>query len=177
MIHFPNEFRTLESERLILKEISMHDCDFLFEIRNNEDNNRFIGRKKSTLEQVQQFITDRIADFAAKKGITWMIYNIEFKQNIGSICLWNFNFEKNSAEIGYELSPEFQGNGFMQEALSKVINFGFNELNLQSIEAFMDIDNKPSINALVKYNFIQNTAFESEEPENLIMFKLTSTQL
>lgn len=65
----------------------------------------------------------------------------------------------------------------MQEALSKVINFGFNALNLQTIEAFIDKKNTPSIKALEKFNFIQNTAFESEEPENLIMFKLTSTQL
>lgn len=87
MIHFPNEFRTLESERLILKEISMNDLAFLFGIRNNQAVNRYIGRKKSSLEAVQQFITDRILDFTEKKGITWMITNKETKQTIGSICL------------------------------------------------------------------------------------------
>lgn len=177
MIAFPNEFLTLESERLVLKEISMNDLDFLFEIRNNEDNNKFIGRKKSTLEEVKQFIMDRISDFKVKKGITWMIYHKDIKQKIGSICYWNFNFETSTSEIGYELVSEFQGKGFMQEALSKVINFGFNELNLQTIEAFTDKNNKPSINALLKFNFIQNTKFESKEVENLIMFTLTSTQL
>jgi len=177
MIRFPNTFPSFESERLILKEISMLDVDFLFELRNNDDINKYIGRNKSSLEAVKQFILDRIADFAAKKGITWMIYNKEMNQNMGSICLWNFNFESDSAEIGYELSPEFQGYGFMQEALSKVINFGFNELNLQTIEAFIDKNNKPSINALVKFDFIEVKEFKSIEVENLIMFSLTSTQL
>ncbi len=177
MINFPNNFLTLESERLILNEISMNDLDFLFEIRNNDANNKFIGRKKSSLEEVKQFIVDRISDFKEKKGITWMIYSKETKQNTGSICYWNFNFENDSAEIGYELAPEFHGKGFMQEALSKVINFGFNELNLQTIEAFTDKNNTSSINALVKFNFIQNTEFESKTVEDLIMFKLTSTQL
>jgi len=177
MIAFPNKFLELESERLVLKEISMNDLDFLFKIRNNEDNNKFIGRKKSSLEEVQQFIIDRIVDFKEKKGITWMIYNKESKQNIGSVCFWNFNFENNSAEIGYELVSEFQGKGFMQEALSKVINFGFNELNLQTIEAFTDENNKSSINALLKFNFVQKTDFELNKEENLIMFTLTSTQL
>ena len=79
--------------------------------------------------------------------------------------------------MGYELTPEFQGKGFIQEALSKVINFGFNKLNLQIIEAFTDKNNKPSINALLKYNFIQNSEFELNNEKNLIMFTLTSTQL
>ncbi|WP_395046673.1 GNAT family N-acetyltransferase [Flavobacterium sp.] len=177
MIVFPKDFLNLETERLILNEISMNDVDFLFEIRNNDANNKFIGRKKSSLVEVKQFVIDRISDFKEKKGITWMIYNKETKQNIGSICYWNFNFETNTAEMGYELTPEFQGKGFMQEALSKVINFGFNRLNLQIIEAFTDKNNKPSINALLKYNFIQNAEFELNNEKNLMMFKLTSTQL
>jgi ribosomal-protein-alanine N-acetyltransferase len=177
MIVFPKEFSTLKSERLILREISMNDVDFLFEIRNNEENNKFIGRKKSSLEEVKQFIIDRISDFEEGKGIVWMIINSETKQIIGSICYWNFNFEDNSAEIGYELAPDFQGNGFMKEALSKVIDFGFNQLNLQTIEAFIDENNKSSINALVKFNFIQNNAIELNKKVKLLMFKLTSTQL
>ena len=175
MIVFPKEFPTLETERLILKEISMNDIDFLFEIRNNDANNKFIGRKKSSLEEVKQFVNDRISDFKEKKGIFWIIYDKETKQDVGSICYWNFNFENNSVEMGYELAPEFQGKGFMQEALSKIIDFGFNELNLQTIEAFTDENNKPSINALLKFNFIQNKEFDAEE--NLIMFKLRNTQL
>ena len=177
MIVFPKEFPTLETERLILKEISMNDIDFLFEIRNNDANNKFIGRKKSSLEEVKQFVNDRISDFKENKGIFWIIYDKETKQDVGSICYWNFNFENNSVEMGYELAPEFQGKGFMQEALSKVINFGFNELNLQIIDAFTDENNKSSINALAKFKFIQNTEFESKEEENLIMFTLISTQL
>lgn len=177
MIVFPKDFLNLETERLILNEISMNDVDFLFEIRNNDANNKFIGRKKSSLVEVKEFVIDRISDFKEKKGITWMIYNKETKHNIGSICYWNFNFETNTAEMGYELTPEFQGKGFIQEALSKVIYFGFNKLNLQIIEAFTDKNNKPSINVLLKYNFIQNVEFELNKEKNLIMFTLTSTQL
>ena len=175
MMVFPNEFITLESERLILKEISMNDLDFLFEIRNNEENNKYIGRKKSSLEEVKKFIDDRISDFKEQKGIVWMICDKNSKQTIGSICFWNFNFEDNSAEIGYELTPKFQGKGFMQEAVAKVIDFGFNELNLQKIEAFTDKNNTASIKTLLRYNFIQNLDFEIEE--KLIMFTLSRTQL
>lgn len=177
MINFPKIFPNLESERLFLNEISINDSDFLFEIRNNDEVNKYIGRNKPTLEQVNQFITDRISDFENQKGIVWMIYHKESKQNIGSICLWNFNFENSSAEIGYELLPTFHSKGFMKEALSKVINFGFNQLNLQTIEAFTVVENQASINTLLKFNFIENKQFKDTEEENLIMFNLTSTQL
>jgi ribosomal-protein-alanine N-acetyltransferase len=38
--------------------------------------------------------------------------------------------------VGYNLSPEFQNKGVMSEALNYIIDFGFNELKLDSIEAF-----------------------------------------
>ena len=134
MIVFPKEFIALKSQRLTLGEISMNDLDFLFEIRNNEENSKYIGRKKSTLKEVKKFILDRISDFEEGKGIIWMIFHNDTKQTIGSVCYWNFNFEDNSAEIGYELTPKFQGKGFMQEALTKVINFGFNQKHINYIE-------------------------------------------
>lgn len=177
MIIFPEIFLILKTERLFLNEISMKDVNFLFEIRNNEEVNKYIARKKSSLEDVKKFVADRISDFRNHKGIVWIIYDKETLQNIGSICYWNFDFEKRTAEIGYELLPEFHGKGFMQEALLKIIDFGFNELNLQSIEAFTDVNNKPSIKVLEKYNFVQNKKFELKDVENLIMFELTRTQL
>ena len=176
-IVFPKEFIALKSERLTLREISMNDLDFLFEIRNNEENNKYIGRKKSTLDEVKQFIVDRISDFKEGKGIVWMIFHNDTKQTIGSICYWNLNFEDNSEEKGYELAPEFQGKGFMHEALSKVIDFGFNQLNLQTIEAYVDENNIASIKALVKHDFTQSSIIELENKEKLLMFTSTSTQL
>lgn len=72
---------------------------------------------------------------------------------IGTICLWNINQENYSAEIGYELHPEWQGKGIMKEALSKIIDYGFQKMKLKEIEAFTNPLNDSSTRLLEKNNF------------------------
>lgn len=97
---------------------------------------------------------------------------------IGSICLWNFSNNLKTAEVGYSLYPEFQNKGIMSEALKSVIDYGFNELKLDKIEAFTHSKNEPSKKLLEK-NGLQinhnrkdennsfNTIFEIEKQTGL----------
>jgi len=61
-----------------------------------------------------------------------------------TICLWNFSSKKNVAELGYELDPALQGEGIMSEALKKIIEFGFQEIELKKIEAYTHKNNDNS---------------------------------
>jgi ribosomal-protein-alanine N-acetyltransferase len=89
---------------------------------------------------------------------------------IGTICLFDFSGDNLKAEIGYELLPDFQGKGIMQEAISKVINFGIQHIGLNSIEAYTHAENQSSTRLLEKFNFKKNCAGEG----NFMKFKLTS---
>ena len=73
---------------------------------------------------------------------------------IGTIVYWHIVKEKDEAEIGYEMLPDYFGKGIMQEAISSVLHYGFHTLNLQTITAFPSSDNKSSIKLLVKNDFI-----------------------
>lgn len=44
---------------------------------------------------------------------------------------FDFSTENNSCEIGYELMPEFQGQGIMKESAEEVINYAFQTLTFQ----------------------------------------------
>ena len=72
---------------------------------------------------------------------------------IGSICLWNFSEDQKTAEIGYDLSPDYQGKGIMHESLCRIIEFGFQNLNLEFIEAFTHYKNEPSKKLLENNGF------------------------
>ena len=89
---------------------------------------------------------------------------------IGTICLFDFSDDNLKAEIGYELLPDFQGKGIMQEAASKVIDFGIQHIGLNSVEAYTHSENHSSTRLLEKFNFKMNSPCEG----NLMMFKLTS---
>ena len=72
---------------------------------------------------------------------------------IGSICLWNFSKDGKIAETGYDLVPEYQGQGIMSEVLQGVLNLGFSQLELHTIEAYTHRKNLASIKMLKSNNF------------------------
>jgi ribosomal-protein-alanine N-acetyltransferase len=74
--------------------------------------------------------------------------------------LWNIEKENHRAEIGYALHPAHQGQGLMQEAMTKVLDYGFTQLKLHSVEANVNPDNLTSIKLLEKNNFVREGYFK-----------------
>ena len=64
------------------------------------------------------------------------------------------------AEIGYMLNPAYQGKGIMSEALSIIIQYGFNNIGLHSIEANANPANQASIKLLEKIGFVREGYFK-----------------
>ncbi|MEO7293048.1 MAG: GNAT family N-acetyltransferase, partial [Ginsengibacter sp.] len=94
---------------------------------------------------------------------------------IGTICLFSIDIEKDRAEIGYELIPKFQGYGFMQESISTVIKFVFENLRFKTITAALTADNSKSVIILERNNFKLDRNFtyaSKEELGNLTCFYL-----
>ena len=63
---------------------------------------------------------------------------------IGTCGFTSFNCPSDSAEIGYVLSPPYQGKGLATEAVRCVLAFGFEELSLHRIEAHFIEGNQAS---------------------------------
>ncbi len=77
------------------------------------------------------------------------------------------------AEIGYELLPGYQGKGLMQEAASKVLEFGFQHIGLDSLEAYTHTENQSSTRLLEKLNFKKQSPSEDNYDKSFIVFKLS----
>lgn len=78
---------------------------------------------------------------------------------IGDFAYWKIDNKNSRAEIGYALKPEFWGKGFMKEAMIQIINFGFNDLKLHSIEANINPGNENSRGILTKLGFKKEAYF------------------
>jgi ribosomal-protein-alanine N-acetyltransferase len=95
--------------------------------------------------------------------------------------LWNISREENKAEVGYELLPDFQGKGIAQEAMLVVLDYGFNIMLLNKIEAYTHKENSASQKLLEKFGFVRDIQEESkidfpvENPNTLVysLFKTT----
>jgi ribosomal-protein-alanine N-acetyltransferase len=73
----------------------------------------------------------------------------------------NISEKKLKAELGFELLPKYQGKGIMLEVLPVIIEYGFKNMNLNSIEGEVDPENLKSIILMKRNGFIFNRKLEN----------------
>lgn len=80
----------------------------------------------------------------------------ESGRTLGSCGYHNWYPDHRRAEIGYALSATDRRNeGLMREALGRVLAYGFEEMNLNRVEALIGADNQPSLRLVQHYGFRQ----------------------
>ena len=163
-------FPKLTTERLVLRQLENKDAGRIFMLRSSDIVNQYIDRPRANSEEdAMQFIQKINSGMAINQCPYWAIDLKQSNQLIGTICLWNISVEEKKAEIGYELLPEFQGKGLMQEAITAVIDYAFNEMELDSIDAVFHPQNLRSIRLLEKNSFKQDTRPE-HQVANMIVY-------
>ncbi len=157
-------FPTLLTERLRLRPLRLSDDENLYRLRSDERVNRYINRSPAaSVEEARATIEKLNAGIAEGKSLYWAVAQREDDILIGAMCLFNLDAERNSAEIGYELHPDFQGKGFMQEAVEAVIRLGFGQIKWSALTAFTSVDNARSVHLLKKLNFERAPEMDVEE--------------
>ena len=161
----------LISERLQLRIPLEKDVKELFFMRSDPQVNQFIQQRPKPKDHAEAaaFIADRTQDIANQKLYYWTITLKWQDQLIGSISLWNFSKDYSTAELGYDLHPDWQGKGIMQEAVNEVLKFGFTVVPFQTIEAFTHRNNEASKRLLLRNNFqLQANRKDEQVPANEI---------
>ena len=167
--HF-TPFPVLKTGRLTLRQLRSSDDKEIFALRSNDNVNKYLDRKPSkSIDDARNFIQTINENIQRNDSIYWAITWNGTDTLVGTICLFNFSGDHSKAEIGYELLPNFQGKGIMQEAILKVIDFGFQYVGINSIEATTHSENLSSTRLLKKLNFMKHSAAD----ENFVVFKLT----
>ncbi|WP_114819109.1 GNAT family N-acetyltransferase [Chryseobacterium sp. KLBC 52] len=160
----------LETSRLILKGINESNTEDILKIRSNPEVNKFVKRvSPKTNYDALQFILTIKQRTQNNQTVYWGISLKDRSHLIGTICLWNFSEDRKTAEVGYELLPEYHRQGIMSEALNAVVEYGFNELHLQKIVAITNTFNENSKGLLLKHHFILQEGKKDEGfPDNII---------
>jgi ribosomal-protein-alanine N-acetyltransferase len=165
-------FPTLTTERLVLRQLLESDAEEIYLLRSDVIINRYLDREPSkTLEDALNFIRKINENFKNNEVPYWAITQKNNEKLIGTICLFDFSEELKRCEIGYELLPGYQGQGFMNEAVKKVIEYSVQALGIKTIDACTHKGNQSSIKLLQKFNF-EKTEIVDETNPNLILFRL-----
>ena len=157
-------FPEISTTRLILDSMDNNDAVALLQLRSSEKVMAYIDKERTkTLEETLVLIKRINDDAANNEGITWRISLKEQPHMlVGTIGFWRIIKPHYRAEVGYMLHPDLWNKGLMQEALEAVINFGFTQMNLHSIEAHINPGNAASAALLIKMQFVREAYFKED---------------
>lgn len=144
----------LETERLLIRDLTLDDKQAVFNYRSDAEANKFQSWIPETLEDVEQFIERNNKEFNQPES--WyqvLITEKDSKAVIGDIGIHFFGSENLQAELGITLNKDFQGRGYASEALKGVINFLFSDLKKHRIMASIDPENIDSLKLMERIGF------------------------
>lgn len=173
-------FPVLQTERLILREMIPSDAKAILRIRGDIRVTRLnSGQPMETLNEARELIEKAQQAFSDHRRIDW---GITLKSDPNSVVIGRcgFNYwlrQDRRASIGYDLGHAYWGKGIMTEAVRAMAQFGFEQMDLNRIEADADAENHGSIRVLEKIGFRregmqQEQYFEWGRFHDLMLFAL-----
>lgn len=163
--NFNNPFPVIETPRLLLRRVVKNDAEQIMALRGDAENMKYIPRPLVTnIEQALTHFTMIDAKIENNEGINWAITLQEHPEKLlGIIGHYRILPEHYRSEIGYMLFPEFKGKGIITEAIQAILIYGFEEMNLHSVEAIIDPDNLASERVLQKNGFVKEAHIRENE--------------
>ena len=148
--------RTISTERIILREYSPSTGRRIFESLPDNEIMHYFGLKT---EQELHLEKERYRQGLEMFGLSFRYFYLlekESRQVMGWCGFHRWYTRHDRGELGYVLQDDvYKGKGYMKEALPVIIEYGFNEMLLHRIEAFVSYDNIPSLKLLKHFGFIE----------------------
>lgn len=142
---------TLETERLLLRKITMEDAYDMFAYCSDEEVAKYVTwNAHKNIEDTETFIASILENYQDHKPAPWGIVLKENNRLIGTVGFTSMNPIHHSAEIGFALSRNNWGKGIMTEAVKEIIKYGFETLHLNRIQAMCFKDNIASERVMIK---------------------------
>ncbi|MBW7455686.1 GNAT family N-acetyltransferase [Paenibacillus sepulcri] len=136
----------MESERILLRPVSLKDAEDMFEYTSDEETTRFIYAQHQDLNKTKQvianyFVKEALGKYAiVLKDSDKMIGTIEFRVHEAN----------QSGELGFTLSRQHWGKGYMTEAGQLILALAFDVLGLERVFAMHDVNNPASGKVMIR---------------------------
>ena len=150
-----------KTKRLILRKLSIYDVDDMFEYTSDIRVCKYLnwGPHKS-INETMDFINKTIEKYMKPSDIVWGLeYNGKL---IGVLRIYNINSDSGECDISYVLSADYQGKGFMTEAVNAAIYTGFYILFLNKVNAYYIDENISSYNVMNRCKMMKSIDINEE---------------
>ena len=147
-------FYELETERLLLKNISYEDRDFILKQFSNDSVNRYLfdAEPLHSLEEADEIIYYYVQP-ELRIQHRWILTLKSSGVKIGTCGFHCWDKSKNCVDVGYDLQEEYWGQGLMSEAFNRVLEFAKTEMKIMQVRAHIYVDNAKSIGLVKKFGF------------------------
>ena len=147
---------TLGTKRLLLRKLSLSDTADVFEYNSDPEVSKYMTwQAHRSPEETREFIETIIRRYCKGQVAPWGIELRENTKLIGSCGFTAWDTDHARGEVGFVLSPNYSGRGYMTEALREVISFGFRRMALNRIEARCMIHNRASARLLERVGMMR----------------------
>ena len=162
---------TLETERLFFREFVASDDVSLYELDSDPEVHLFLGNRpakniedsrKELANIQQQYIENGIGRWAGFEKDT-----LQFIGWAGLKVEKNVNGHHRFYDLGYRLKPMYWGRGFATEAAKAFVTFGFDEMKLRIINAYVSANHLSSRAVIEKAGMRFVNSFEYDGGEEL----------
>lgn len=146
----------LHGNRIKLRWLNENDIEDLFQIFSNKEAMRYWNTPPiKNIQDAESILLMTKADYEERKALRFGIQLKTKAKILGTCSIFNYIHFSRRAEIGYILNRDFWGQGYMNEALTLLINYAFGSLNLNRLEADVDPRNIASTKTLLRLGFLK----------------------
>ncbi|MDR0267279.1 GNAT family N-acetyltransferase [Paenibacillus sp.] len=126
----------LETERLILRKLTVNDVGDVFDYCSDEEISKFTTwYSHQTLDDSKQYVDHVIGLYEENSIAPWGIEDKKTGKIIGTVGFVYWNPKQARAELAYALGRAYWNKGLMSEAARKIVQYGFEVMQLVRIEA------------------------------------------
>ena len=140
----------LETERLVINNLSLNDLQFLTDLDSDPVVRKFIDGKVKTFDETRQYISENIDSYLQ---LGFGRYAVRSKEDLNPIGICGFLMENYGLDFGYRFSQPAWGRGIAKEAANSVIKYGCDQLKLKKIIGIVLPDNIASEKILISSGF------------------------
>ena len=143
--------KTIETERLILREYTEADAPAFFRLNSDPEVMRYVPDEMMTnVDQAREILINHpMVDYRERGFGRWACVLKETGEHIG-FCGLKYLTEIEDIDLGFRFVPSQWGKGLATEAALASIRFGFDELHLDHILGLAELENRGSIRVLEK---------------------------
>ncbi|NNK71390.1 MAG: GNAT family N-acetyltransferase [Flavobacteriaceae bacterium] len=167
-----SEYKTFETQRLLLRPTSEEDAAFILELLNTPKWLKYIGdRNVKTIESAREYISCKMIPQLKRLGYSnYTLIRKSDKQKVGTCGLYDRE-GMDGIDIGFAFLPEYEKLGLAFEAANRIKRAALEDFGIGIIRAFTTKDNTASQKLLEKLGLVQTgTTKLPDDQEELLVY-------